>query len=437
MKTYQHSLAILFFLLFSTLKTQAQLTVSAADTAYCVGSFTTLYAHDSAATSYLWSPAGILTNDTADTVQAFPSDTTTFQVISFQNGLPLDTASITINVTPFPTVSVNNINRSVCKNDTIRLIGSGADNYTWSGASFFLSSNSGGSVVFNGSDSSGFHQVNLTGSVGGCSDMITLNVRIDTLIPELSFAPIDTFVCQGASATLQLFGASQYAWTDPTGTLDTLQGNSVTATPSSLTNMTNYTVIGSTQACSTEVNVSLQAVPQAQFSYSRTSNGIPICRFGRDTVTFSGNTVRYELDFPGGVAHSQQNQTVLAPTQDYVLDVTGYTEYNCSSIQSINVSIDTSCVDSAYYVSNVAEIDDFSRDVKVISSPQGFNIQSERDLVNTQVVVFDAMGRVVLEKQITGPTYQISFEQDFQSGVYIVHLKQENSVAVKKLFLND
>ena len=437
MKTYQSSFAILFFLLFSTLKTQAQLTVSAADTAYCVGSFTTLYAHDSAATSYQWSPAGILTNDTADTVQAFPSDTTTFQVISFQNNIPLDTAFITVNVTPFPTVNVNGTSRSVCRQDTIRLIGSGADNYSWSGPAFFLGNNSGRTSVFNGNDSSGVHEITLTGSVGGCSDMISINVRIDTLIPELSFAAIDTFVCQGSSTTLQAFGASQYSWTDPSGTLDTLLGNNVTATPSNLINPTNYTLIGSTQSCSTTVNVTLQAVAQAQFSYDRTSNGAPICRFGRDTITFTGNTVRYKLDLPGGVAYSQQNQTILAPTQDYTLNVTGYTEYNCGQLQSINVSIDTTCVDSTYYVSNVNEVKVFSDEVRIFKSPQGFNIHSDRDLANTQVLVFDATGRLVLEKLINSPSQQISFEQEFQSGVYIVHLRQDSRVAVKKLFLND
>ncbi|MEL6561047.1 MAG: PKD domain-containing protein [Bacteroidota bacterium] len=127
---------------------------------------------------------------------------------------------------PLPVLSVTPESSSVCLNDSIMLSASGALTYQWSPANG-LSSITGPTVMASPSDTTIY---TITGVDNlGCSSDIT--VQVDTRpVPQVIAAPFDDEICVGEETVIVVSGAETYEWLADMS-LDTLRGNTVTASP--------------------------------------------------------------------------------------------------------------------------------------------------------------------------------------------------------------
>ena len=125
----------------------------------------------------------------------------------------------------------------MCKGESIQLIVSGADNYTWSenlgtGSSKFVS------------PSNDFVYTIISNDSNGCSD--TASIKVD-VYKQASVALKDTFMCKGGALTLTIDGNGDYYWGSELGT-----GKTKIISPKSTK---NYTVEAQSPfGCSNTVN---------------------------------------------------------------------------------------------------------------------------------------------------------------------------------------
>lgn len=101
------------------------ITVLSSTNAVCAGNSVSLTA--SGANSYTWNPGAIV----SPSINVTPGSITTYTVRGQNPGCPPRNASITINVMPNPTVSVNSSSAIVCVGETVSLNVSGAFSYSW------------------------------------------------------------------------------------------------------------------------------------------------------------------------------------------------------------------------------------------------------------------------------------------------------------------
>lgn len=170
-------------------------TVSAVSQSICPGESATLIA--TGANSYLWS-----TGATIAQISVSPSITTVYTFTGNSLGCD-DIKTATVTVYPSPSITAISNPTIMCTGSTATFVASGASSYTWNGAatgsSFTLSSNTSTMVTITGFD-------------GNCYGSGTASVMV-IAPPSLSVAasPAPT-LCAGKSVTLTASGANSYSW---------------------------------------------------------------------------------------------------------------------------------------------------------------------------------------------------------------------------------
>ena len=425
------------FSLFFASRLQAQLSVGATNANLCVGEFSTLYASDTNATAFIWSPTSTLSADTADSVFAYPSATTTYTVLSYNDTIGiLDTASITITVNSYPTLTTVNTNREMCTGDTIHIDVSGANSYTWAGATTYLNATTGSSVIFDASGLKTDQSLIVTGANGNCTSTITINVEVDSVIPTISVLDSSSYVCFGKNTLLAVTGATSYDWTSSLGSFDSIINNKAYVSPTNTSQPTTYTVTGHIGNCSQSLDFSVITAPAAQFTISQTSNGLPVCQFTRDTVSFNGNTTHYALSSVDGTLYTSSDTVEYSVLKDQIVYVRGYTSYNCALKDSFNLYVDSTCVDSTYYVDGIKDLSDLSNQFKIYSSDDEIVIESLNSNTSGECVVFNLSGQQVYSFTHNGTISRNQTPSNLSSNVYIIYLSTKNGYARKKLYLN-
>ncbi|MGB3182055.1 MAG: PKD domain-containing protein [Cyclobacteriaceae bacterium] len=102
---------------------------NAASATVCLGESTEIVA--SGAETYQWSPAEGLDDTSGSRVTASPQATTAYSVVGTDAFGCTDTTSITIEVSPLPTIGLAMSRDTVCAGDPVTLTASGANSYTW------------------------------------------------------------------------------------------------------------------------------------------------------------------------------------------------------------------------------------------------------------------------------------------------------------------
>jgi gliding motility-associated-like protein len=202
------------------------------NTSICLGNSTTL--NGSGAVSYSWSPSASLSCNTCTSPIATPATTTTYVLTGTSASGCIDTAHVTVFVSPLPQIVVAG-NRSICFGSSTTLSATGATGFTWSPATG-LSCTSCANPIASPTTTTTY---TLTGSSGaGCNNQITVQIVVNPL-PVLSV--IDTQrTCLNTPASLSVSGATSYVWS-PSSSLSCSSCASPQATP---TATTTYTVIG-------------------------------------------------------------------------------------------------------------------------------------------------------------------------------------------------
>jgi gliding motility-associated-like protein len=173
-----------------TVKKKPVVIVTPSTAQVCAGAGATLVA--SGADTYVWIPATGLDNTTTNTVIASPASNATYTVAGTANGCS-STATASVTVIPFPTVSAG-ADTTVCNtSNTVRLTGSPARG-TWSGSAFITAAG----VFDSKSAGNGSYKLAYSVSNGNCTRTDT--VVVDVIDPPVANAGNDTIVCQGTTA---------------------------------------------------------------------------------------------------------------------------------------------------------------------------------------------------------------------------------------------
>lgn len=219
-------------------------------------------------------------------------------------------SNVTLVVNPLPVVNAG-INQSVCTGIATILTGSGALNYSWSGAV-----TNGVSFV----QGIGTTTYTLTGTdANGCINTDQVDITVNPL-PSAD-AGLDQTICAGASITLNGSGASTYSW-------DNGVTNGLSFTPASTT---TYTLTGTSAAGCTKTDQVVVTV-----------NPIPTVFAGNDISICEGQTVT--LTGSGASTYSWNNgatngATFTPPVGTVTYTVTGTTAAGCTNTDQVIVTV--------------------------------------------------------------------------------------------------
>ena len=196
----------------------------------CPSTSTTLTALG--ATSYSWSPSISLSCINCSSPVATPSTTTVYTVSGSTGGCLSFPQTVTVNVTPVPSLTVTQAPIVLCTGQTATLTAIGATTYTWSNGTV-------GPVATGSFAAAGVKSYTITANTLGCTMVKTGSVTVNAT-PTITIAPISPTVCYGANSMLTASGASSYTWTPGTALSCSVCVNPV-ASP---TTNTTYTLTG-------------------------------------------------------------------------------------------------------------------------------------------------------------------------------------------------
>ncbi|MCX6757296.1 MAG: T9SS type A sorting domain-containing protein [Candidatus Nomurabacteria bacterium] len=281
----------------------------------CPGSSNQLSA--SGATSYVWLPAGTLSDPNIANPVATPATTTTYTVIG-SNGICSATAqTVTVTITSNPPITITpSPSAIICNGSSVTLTMTGVSIYELDGVPF-----NGNSTVVSPSATTTY---TVTGSTSGCTGTSTATIQIVVNpVPTVTVSN-DTSICSGSSITLHASGATTYSWMPGNHS-----GQSWSVTPSVGT--TTYTVTGTTSGCSNTatVNVTVNQTPILSVDLPTT-----IC-FGT-SITLSANGANSYNWMPGNLSSSS---VTVSPNVTTTYTVTG-SNGNCSGTpQTVEVTV--------------------------------------------------------------------------------------------------
>jgi gliding motility-associated-like protein len=308
--------------------TPANVTVTPSATTVCNGSSLSVSA--SGAITFSWLPAANFNPSSGNTVTLLPTAATTYTVVG-TNTICTDTSYFTINVLTTPTVTVNPTNSNICAGSSVTITATGnAPNYSWIPATGLSNTNS---QTVSASPLS-TTQYTVVGYNGTCSDSAFTTVNVfNPITISLNFT--DSTICAMNTVTLTAGGAPNYSWFPASG-LNTTNGSTVNASP---TTTTNYTVVGYNNACSDTGIIKITVTPPINLSVTATEN--IICSGKQTTLTATANATTFSW-YPSNGLTGNNTATVLAsPLTSQTYTVTAISG-NCSETATINIQVLTS-----------------------------------------------------------------------------------------------
>jgi gliding motility-associated-like protein len=378
--------------------------VSGSDQSICIGEQVTLVG--SGATTYSWS-GGV-----QDGVAFSPNVTTTYTVTGTSALGCVATDQVTVTVNPLPVVNAGG-DISVCEAETVTLIASGANTYSWT------------NNVVNGVSfvpPSGVTTYTVTGtSLQGCTDTDDVTVTTFSSIP-VDFIPDVTQGCAPLTVTFTNLtnGGTQCLWTFGDGSSSTDCGNVTHTYPSAGCYDVTLTVT-TANGCVGEVEynnlICVEENPDAYFIPSSAEESTTNPTFSFNNTTTGATT--YFWDFGDNAGTSE----VFEPTYTYS------DEYAGNYLVTLVAFSDFGCVDTAqgyievfedliFYVPNTftPDNDTYNQTFKPIFT-SGF------DPFDYHLMIFNRWGELIFESfnHLIGwdGTYGINTDNGFcQDGTY-------------------
>ncbi len=187
-----------------------------------------------------------------------------------------------------PVISISPSAPSICNGGSSTLMASGGISYSWSPAEG-LSSTNGASVTANPTTTTTYTVIG-TNAVG-CANTATVTVIVNP-IPVTTVSTSSSAICKGMSSVLTADGAETYNWSTGETTA------SITVIPSTTS---TYTVVGTTQGCSSATataTVLVNALPIVNVNSSTICNGqnTTLTASGGDTYLWSTNEVTNSIN---------------------------------------------------------------------------------------------------------------------------------------------
>lgn len=362
-------------------------TLTASSNSICSGNTVTLTA--SGATTYSWS-----NTSTVSVINVTPTATSVYTLTGY-NGICANSKTVSINVTPTPTVFISSTHYTLCSGTTASLLAAGAATYSWVNgpptASFAATPTA--ATVYS-----------VIGTTSLCSTTSTLSIGY-IVTPTITINSSALVICPGGSVTLSIVGsASTYSWnTGPTTT-------SIVVSPSS---NTTYTAAGFNSFCyglaTTTISVS------NSITVSASASNPTICTGESTTITTTG-AATYTWS-----TGSNSTSIVVSPTTTTSYSVNGQNG-SCSGNASLSIVVDP-----------CTGIKENKSEVHFLIYPNPSN-----EIVNVNVEkisglqIIDMLGKIVLETKLQNLNNTINISH-LSNGVYYFKLKQGDVTAVKKI----
>jgi PKD-like domain/Secretion system C-terminal sorting domain/Ser-Thr-rich glycosyl-phosphatidyl-inositol-anchored membrane family len=280
-----------------------------ANSTICNGSSTTLNA--TGATSYNWNPStGLSATNIANPV-ASPTVTTTYTVTGI-TGTCSNNGTVTVNVTPVATISINA--PTICAGQTATLTATPSltgGTYVWSNSATTQA------ITANPITTTTY---SVTYTRNSCTSSASGTITVNAL-PVVSVN--SATICAGQTATLTANGASSYTWS--AGAIST-GANTATASP---TVTTNYTVTGTTSGCSSTAVASVNV----NTLNATVSSNVTICSGNSTNLVASGGS-SYTWSPSVGLSATNIANPVATPSA-----TTTYTVNVSNGICSTNLTV--------------------------------------------------------------------------------------------------
>ncbi len=358
----------------------------------CEGSSTNLIA--SGADTYIWShgQTGIIPG----MISVSPTSTTTYTVTGYNSSGCSDTASITIVVSPAPTIDISASATIICSGEAVTLTASGADTYLWSGGLLPYSQ-----VIVSPTSTTTY---TVTGTSNNCSSSAIITITVKPS-PNLTVVANPYTICASGSSILTASGAQTYQWSN--GVSNT---NQITVTPSGMGAHT-YTVTGTSYDCSASATVTVAVYP------------IP----DKPTITqISTNPIVLKSSYLNGNQWYNLNGPIQnATNQLYTVSQNGsyfviVTINGCPSAPSDTITIDN--VSIQFYNSN---------DVVIYPNPadEYMFIKSDKNIF--EIVITDAIGRKIANYQ----NIQQIYVGNLTDGFYNIIIYTDKNKIIKPLLI--
>ena len=310
-----------------TVAATLSVTVTPGTPAICYGDSITLSAGGAA--TYTWKPSLGLSCTTCSNPVADPLVTSTYTVYGASGGCS-DSAEVTLTVNPTPTVSIaiTGISPAICPGDSIGMVASGANSYSWSPAGG-LNCTSCATVSASPSATSSY---TVTGTdVGGCTATASQVITVYPA-PTMTLTAVSSSVCLGDSVQITASGVSTYIWSPPSG-LNKTTGANVNAGPSTTT---TYTVTGTgVGGCKIKdsIAVTVNALPVVTASVASA-----ICIGDSVTVKASGANT-YTWGAATGLSATTGDSVKASPAGTTTYTVSGTSLAGCVNTATVAVTV--------------------------------------------------------------------------------------------------
>jgi gliding motility-associated-like protein len=303
-------------------------TITAKDTAICLGSSAVLKAEATSTKKYEWSPATTLDDATLANPTAKPAVKTTYTVKAINDGCST-TGQLTVDVLPLPTIVKSN-DTTICIPGKAQLWASGGVSYKWTPV-FGTANATVANPVVTPTTSTNYKVV--VTDANQCSKLDSVFVKV---LPQPVFAvdPGNPGLCINDSLLVTASGGDIYQWTPGTNILNT-NAPSATVFPKTTT---DYKVSITNITCNvTDVLTAHIKVNPLPTIAVRKSNDID-CINPSTNITASGG-----LEYKWWPAEYLSDPTAISPVATVLQNTQFYvkaTDKNsCANIDSIMVNV--------------------------------------------------------------------------------------------------
>jgi len=294
------------------------------DTAICKGIGVTLQV--TGADTFTWTPATGLSCTNCPNPIANPATTTTYIVTGKDSNAcsAQDTVTVTVNAQPLVAAGSN---KTICLNDSVQLLASGANSYAWSPATG-LSCTNCPSPMAGPATTTIYTVIGTDGN--GCMDTATVTVNVNPL-PVIS-AGANKEICIGNSVQLTAAGGVSYVWS-PNGTLSCGNCSNPIASP---TTTTTYTISGvDANGCTDtgQITVVVNPLPVVSAGSNQSiclNDSAQLGATGADTFTWSPST---------GLSCTNCPNPKASPATTTTYTVTGVDTNGCSNTSTVTVTV--------------------------------------------------------------------------------------------------
>ena len=376
----------------ATVTVNATPSVAVSSASVCSGTSTVLTA--SGANTYSWS-----TGATSSTISVSPTSNTTYTVRGTNSFGCAQTKTTTVIINASPTVAVTSA--TICSGSSANLTASGASTYSWNtgstNASITVSPTSNTSYTVKGTNTL------------GCSQTKTVSVNV---ISSPTISVNSATICEGSNTTLTASGVSSYTWN--TGS----NNPSISVSPSSTT---IYTVIGMSNECNTSVSKTTTVTVIQKPNVTLSASSLSVCSNStQQTLNGSPSGGIYSGT---GVSGNLFNPSV-AGNGIHIVDYSYTNSNGCSG--SANVTFTVSVCTGIYEIE--------SKQISVYPNPAKdlINIEIGDSDLNTNIEIYDAIGKLVYSTKISDSLIQININH-FASGVYNLRISNNSSSYLKHI----